>query len=1068
MAYNIKYTADFCSISGKAIEVKIYKREAVASSAPPLVISMGASPFKITTKDAEDNPLKPINGSEAVINLLSSAGLSAGAITANDEREWLTEIFYGGSLYWKGYHLPESLSEPFSYGPSEIRIKATDVIGNLDKIPYKSDFSVYTGFASQKDVIVRCLAATGLDLNMLIGINTFEAQMATNTCPLQQAEINQSRFLDQNNSPWSCLDVLTSVLTSYGAKIRQSFGKWYITSALEEATGPVKYWEFDPSGAPLGYQIIESSISIGGTSDNAPILGESHQITTARALLNATAYYQYGFMSNAVRNGDFNDFYTPLILPVGWEAKGGVDASTGVSKITDETTGVEKTTGYFLIVKRALVEIGQMVECAAPMAVRSNQLVTVSFEMVVPGGRVPGRYYLELVIRDTAGNYLANSGWESTGAPYEILYSEADLMKGVMTVSFEIPPRGHDYLFYFAFGQVRRKGSSNVYETHFDNLNIQVQTSDAVLTPAVGRFIRLTQPKSLTATLDPSVIYHGDEPDDLRTSQIRVNGAATSRWKRNGIAESEPLLYTIADTVLRLNSRPKKILNFQLASTRIISPTSVYTVRDLPGRYVLLNGDFDPFNESYDVVLCEALTAPVDIFTPYDNREDYGLEKDKDGKSVGTPGGTISPPPSSVSAEGFVRKWEVWADDLDVTGTLTAPVGKFSTQLVVPLVAATGVGSTWMVDASGGSTPTPPEPGGATRFSELLDVALSGLVNRDVALYDSATSKWVNRSTAPWDAAATDRHTHANKSVLDSISTQMISEWNAAYSWGNHAGKYYTLGSTVANSTKWNDNIYVGSVQPVNQYLMGYQGGNAWGPVDKAGLKNFIGLPPDNLGFDLQGVTMRGNSTPYELISSNGTVIASLGYSSFSAYIGALSSHDLDFYAGGVVRATLTKTGQFNVSGAGIFDNGSRVLSARGNSNGFYVADNYINFGSQPAGLYWGGLGDIEFSYNSSTLYGVLRIGGSKGGYSGIYDVYSGVTYGMFDAGGNGGVYRKSAENWQTYWHEGNGCLSIAGTATEARYGAYINKGAKVAGVLNIPTSAPSSPQIGDTWMINV
>jgi hypothetical protein len=82
----------------------------------------------------------------------------------------------------------------------------------------------------------------------------------------------------------------------------------------------------------------------------------------------------------------------------------------------------------------------------------------------------------------------------------------------------------------------------------------------------------------------------------------------------------------------------------------------------------------------------------------------------------------------------------------------------------------------------------------------------------------------------------------------------------------------------------------------------------------------------------------------------------------------------------------------------------------------------------------------IYFGYNSSGSYTQWRIGGSKGGYGGIYDVYSGVNGIMYDASGNGGVYNQSY-GWYFYFVPGNGCMGVNGSTTSSSYGLYVTKG---------------------------
>lgn len=45
-----------------------------------------------------------------------------------------------------------------------------------------------------------------------------------------------------------------------------------------------------------------------------------------------------------------------------------------------------------------------------------------------------------------------------------------------------------------------------------------------------------------------------------------------------------------------------------------------------------------------------------------------------------------------------------------------------------------------------------------------------------------------------WDTAYNNSHSHSNKSTLDGISASDITNWNAAYGWGDHSGLYLPIG----------------------------------------------------------------------------------------------------------------------------------------------------------------------------------------------------------------------------------------------------------------------------------
>lgn len=89
-------------------------------------------------------------------------------------------------------------------------------------------------------------------------------------------------------------------------------------------------------------------------------------------------------------------------------------------------------------------------------------------------------------------------------------------------------------------------------------------------------------------------------------------------------------------------------------------------------------------------------------------------------------------------------------------------------------------------------------------------------------------------------------------------------------------------------------------------------------------------------------------------------------------------------------------------------------------------------------GLYFPNNYGGHFYPNSYNSYTQFRIDGSKNGYGGIVDSYSGVTGIMYDSAGNGGVYREANSRWYWYHHLGNNCTGISTSTTSSSYRAYI------------------------------
>lgn len=104
-------------------------------------------------------------------------------------------------------------------------------------------------------------------------------------------------------------------------------------------------------------------------------------------------------------------------------------------------------------------------------------------------------------------------------------------------------------------------------------------------------------------------------------------------------------------------------------------------------------------------------------------------------------------------------------------------------------------------------------PGVATTSTNgLMSAADKASLNDLVTAVGSVSSTDVTN----WNAAATNSHTHANKSLLDTITSGDVSDWNDAVTNSHtHSNKTVLDGITAANITAWNKtHIYSGTSTP--------------------------------------------------------------------------------------------------------------------------------------------------------------------------------------------------------------------------------------------------------------
>lgn len=650
--YNAIYEGEFCNSSGDNIQVVFSRRMSDASPIPiPIDIIFAGeneSPLTVNYKDDGDYKLSPVNGSEAVIKIKAIDDFELSSMFTADEREWMVEI--NGARIWRGFIIPDSCSEPFMSKPYDVTIRATDALGTLKDIPFQNaDGTKYSGHYRDREVLRLALEKTGLSMDLLIAVNTFEVNMndTLDTGALGQSYINVARFLDADLVPFSCYDVIASILRRWSSRLHQHGGKWQVVNVLEQSAGSVSAKSYDrSSGGFNGNSTLGNLITAGGQDRFIRPIGSSQ---LAKGFLASTAYYQFGLISNQLINGDFND-YDPLVapLPNHWLADGTTNAATGVRIAPDGNP----TADYYLIIYPAGPGgMNSYIYNDTPVQVRAGETTTVSFELLVPDAFSPvaADRIIEVRLKDNFGKYMTNTGWGTATKWYEIRF-HANQFRNIINVSFTLQKQSTDYTVEIGLFAAWEVGTLDRFETNINNVNISSSSSDSATQPPIGTIFREEQFAPQTYTQDAILMLHSDDSSPSRTSPIMIYaddsavtlptgmGVNSQFWARNAyVAENLSLQNIVADSELIMHSRPYRILDFEFVPTGFeeIDINTLLTVDLLDGDFIFLSGEFDWKKDIHRLRFAEVLTADVDNFTTL--KEDYG--KDKAGSLVSSPSG---------------------------------------------------------------------------------------------------------------------------------------------------------------------------------------------------------------------------------------------------------------------------------------------------------------------------------------------------------------------------------------------------------------------------------------------
>lgn len=600
--YQDKYFGDFCDKKGDTVYLVLDKRVATGSlpTEPERIIFAGEDnePITISYKDSGEFKNTTINGSEAVLNLKAVEGFELSNLYSADETEWRVRIY--GAFIWNGFIIPDSCSEPYASKPYDVTIRATDRVGTLTEVPFlDASGGTYKGFKKDIQIIATVLRKVGMDLAINVACNTYESTMSTSDSAINQTYANQDAFVDSNDEPLTCLEVLESILNRYSARLHQWNGVWQIVNVLEKSTGSVMAWPFNQIGFPDGSPFLLGGMKSVGEQFRDVIPTNAFP-SIAKGIAASMAYYKYGYPSSELQNGDFDAWPVSTDPPTGWE-KTGTMSITRMERL-DNLTGAP--TGDYYPRITANSASGSFLRNITPAQVIEGQKVQVSFDMYSinaftdfpPGTNI----YLGVQIFNVTNNqYYSKDGWGSAVRTYDVKFNNTEFLNQI-TVNFDVAPFDNDYDLKIGLRMPNRI-QGDQFAVNYNNVKLAPTYNAVARKPPIGTFTRRTSKSFQTFRKEAIVILHGDEKNNQRTSQLSINSEFTvvppTTWKRAGITEALGLLQILSDSELRQHQKPYRIFqadyvrNYGYMGDRI-GINDLLNVDRLEGTYIFLSGEF--------------------------------------------------------------------------------------------------------------------------------------------------------------------------------------------------------------------------------------------------------------------------------------------------------------------------------------------------------------------------------------------------------------------------------------------------------------------------------------------
>jgi hypothetical protein len=272
MAYQIKYRITAASKSDVISIVNIYEDDYAGP-----IIEYPAVSLQIQYIPRSDDTFEPIYVSalSVVIDVTDNVANMPDFTTLND-RKYFVRVLSGTNIDWQGWILSENVQYSFSTGRKELAFNAIDGLGMLERIPFfiANDTTLVDTFTAIYYIKTALLKLEyPLDYDIVSGVSFYADNMDNRTDDpsadtLGQSYINYATFLNDNQQAINCLEVLTNIVRSFGSRLFQAKGNFYIVPLTQFAQDSYYVTIYNSDGTVFDDAIYDATGNIEGFAAN--------------------------------------------------------------------------------------------------------------------------------------------------------------------------------------------------------------------------------------------------------------------------------------------------------------------------------------------------------------------------------------------------------------------------------------------------------------------------------------------------------------------------------------------------------------------------------------------------------------------------------------------------------------------------------------------------------------------------------------------------------------------------------------------------------------------------------
>ena len=457
MAYVNKYKITMATKSG-SISILYMLEDGYAGA----LIEYPATTIQLQYIPRSDDIFEPIYTSQLSVSIDVTDDINnMPNLTTLNDRKYLCKLYYSSNLEWTGWALSDSVEFSFTTGRKELSFNAIDGLGMLEtiKFPLANNY-VLSNFNTCFYFLLNSLNAISFptNLNIITGISYYADGMYNRSSltwadPLTQSYLNYATFIDNDAVVENCLSILTKIVKSFGARLFQAQGKWYIVSVSQFAQESYWFTEYDNAGYVINSGQKSFNGLINGYTNNTTGLFfvDNTQVKLLRKGYNKVQFDKnIEYPSNYLTNWDLKqtEFYGGLFHAYGWNenANGGlIFVASYPSKLSND---------YYIDITNVVPPYDASVKPNYFPKIAYNEVIHISFNssVVEVGAYVPDAFFiLKIHLQTPSGFYSIdnNKQWEFGGTSYYYEPYEVDTVLTELNLS--LPPSPASGTIYFEY-----------------------------------------------------------------------------------------------------------------------------------------------------------------------------------------------------------------------------------------------------------------------------------------------------------------------------------------------------------------------------------------------------------------------------------------------------------------------------------------------------------------------------------------------------------------------------------------------------------------------------------------